>query len=123
MAAAIFTVTLLLGFAVLAALIVYEARQIKLRCDSARQESAAANFAVSEAHTTVREIRDVLKEASRLKSAKVEQSERATIPLRGAPRYVPLSQRRAQAERESQGPMRHDERVRENNARAIESAG
>ncbi len=38
-------------------------------------------------------------------------------------RYVPIAQRRAQAERESIGPATHDEKVRANNARAMERAG
>jgi hypothetical protein len=37
--------------------------------------------------------------------------------------YIPVARRRAQAERLSLGPQNHDEKVRENNTRAIESAG
>lgn len=37
--------------------------------------------------------------------------------------YIPVARRRAQAERLSLGPKNHDEKVRENNTRAIESAG
>src|SRR5277367_211943 len=36
--------------------------------------------------------------------------------------YVPVARRRAQAEYASLGPKTHDEKVRENNTRAIESA-
>lgn len=38
-------------------------------------------------------------------------------------RFVPISVRRAMAERQSLGPATHDEKVRQNNERAMEVAG
>jgi hypothetical protein len=73
------------------------------------------------------EIESVLKQASRLKTLKEQPSpfEGDKIPDKVKPtsRYVPVSTRRAQAERQSLGPATHDEKVRENNARAMETAG
>lgn len=43
-------------------------------------------------------------------------------PVRST-RYVPIARLRAMAEAQSAGPATHKEQVRENNARAIESAG
>jgi hypothetical protein len=72
-------------------------------------------------------IRSVITAASRLKSSKEQPSpfEGDKIPDKVKPtsRYVPVSTRRAQAERQSLGPATHDEKVRENNARAMETAG
>jgi len=69
------------------------------------------------------ETRSVLKEASRIKAARESVFEpRDTIPS-GSRRYVPLALRRRMAEQASAGPATHKEQVRENNARAIETAG
>lgn len=121
MAAAIFAVTLVLGFGGMAWLIRYESRRI----EKALVETVSGfdqDFEVLHGRTT--EIRDVLKEASRLKALRAESpDDRATIPARGSLRYVPIARQRAKAERQSLGPVTHQQQVRENNAKAIESAG
>ena len=69
-------------------------------------------------------IRDVLTKASQIKAQRAEPVfDRDTIQPTGPRRYTPIALRRAQAEAQSMGPQNHDERVRHNNARAIESAG
>jgi hypothetical protein len=68
------------------------------------------------------EIRKVLTEASRMKAQKVEpKPNSANISPVG--RYVPIAKRRSVEEAKSLAPATHDAKVRENNARAIESAG
>ena len=68
------------------------------------------------------DIREVLREASRIKAVRTESPFEPRDKIQPLPsgRYVPIARRRAQAERESAGPETHDERVRENNARAME---
>lgn len=80
--------------------------------------------AVQSAHLLTVETRDVLREASRIKAAKAESVfEKPPVEHLGATRrYVPLALRRRQAEIESLGPVSHADKVRENNARAMESA-
>ena len=51
----------------------------------------------------------------------VHEQERGKIPI--VPRHIPLAVRRAEAERKTALPREHDAQVRQNNARAIESAG
>jgi len=76
--------------------------------------------ALSPIETSVNDIRTVLTEASRIKHQKTEGD---TIPSMGRTAYVPIARRRAFAESASLGPVTHDAKVRENNTRAIESAG
>lgn len=85
----------------------------------------ALSEAIISLQTNTDSIRDVLTKASAIKAQKQDSVfDRDTItPTNQKPRYVSLAIRRAQAERASLGPVTHDDRVRENNARAIESAG
>lgn len=48
---------------------------------------------------------------------------RDKIPAKAPAHYVPIGRRRAQAEIASMGPVTHDAKVRENNAKAMEQAG
>lgn len=63
----------------------------------------------------------------RQKHATVPKSEvfdsRDKIPAKAPAHYVPIGRRRAQAEIASMGPVTHDAKVRENNAKAMEQAG
>jgi hypothetical protein len=74
-------------------------------------------------------IKDLEDELSTFKEAlkarsKASVFESDTIPDRpGKMAYVPVSRRRAQAEYASLGAKTHDDKVRENNVRAIENAG
>lgn len=81
--------------------------------------------ATTEIYDAVCDIRSVLTKASQIKAAKQPESifDRDTLQPTGSRRYVPITVRRAQAEAQSMGPQTHDAKVRENNARAIESAG
>lgn len=47
--------------------------------------------------------------------------DRDKIPLSESTRYVPIARRRAAAERQSLGPVTHDDKVRANNAQAMEN--
>jgi hypothetical protein len=99
-----------------------ELRQIQSDSISARLENAATRQAFVPIETGVEHIREVLTEASRLKAQKVEpKPNSANISPVG--RYVPIAKRRSVAEAESQGPVTHDAAVRENNAKAMETAG
>lgn len=78
---------------------------------------------VESMESTLEDVRDVLTEASRLKAAKSEVFDsRDKIPAKAPAHYVPIARRRAQAEIASMGPVTHDAKVRENNAKAMESA-
>lgn len=91
------------------------------------EESKATDQTIVHIASSVNLIREVLTEASRIKAARPEpqpasdkiQDDR--IPPRKA--YVPIARRRAAAEAASQTPATHDARVRENNVRAMETAG
>jgi hypothetical protein len=81
---------------------------------------------VEELEDKVESIRSVLTKASRLKAIRPEpQPASDKIQDRVSPRsaYVPIARRRAVAEAASHVAVTHDARVRENNARAIETAG
>ena len=70
-------------------------------------------------------IADVLTKASQIRTAKHESvfdGDKIQEKPAGA-RYVPIARRRAAAEAASLGPATHDDRVREANARAMETAG
>ena len=99
-----------------------ELRQIKSDSISARFENATTQVQLIPIQTGVNLIRDVLTEASRIKAQKVEPKQNsANISPVG--RYVPIAKRRSVAEAGSQGPITHDAVVRENNAKAMETAG
>ena len=67
---------------------------------------------------------ELLRQKQGTPTAKVSVFDNDKIPdSRSKPVYVPIARRRAQAEAASLGPKNHDDKVRENNARAIESAG
>lgn len=61
------------------------------------------------------------KEALERQAAKASVFDRDKLPANEATRYVPIARRRAMAERQSLGPVTHDDKVRANNARAMES--
>ena len=78
----------------------------------------------SEIADEVIKIADVLTEASRIKAAKSPTFDGDKIQEKSASlRYVPIARRRAQAEAASLGPATHNDRVRANNTRALETAG
>ena len=121
METAILSVAMILGFSVMGWIIRYEASQNRLReaqlHNSAAKHQQEHGAMLEECLILAAETRDVLREASRLKAAKSPFDEREKLP---SVRYVPVARRRAMAERESLAPVTHNEKVRENNIRAME---
>ena len=62
------------------------------------------------------------KDALKARAQKAESvfDKRDTVPSVKPQRYVPVAARRRMAEAESMGPVEHKDRVRDNNARAME---
>ena len=72
------------------------------------------------------QIAEVLKAASVINRTRQTNSVFDNDKIQEKPaslRYVPIARRRQQAEMASIGPQTHQDQVRENNARAIETAG
>lgn len=135
MEAAIFAVVIAFCISGFAAFVRWEIAKLRFVLDGlaafVRREIVKIRFelenAIAEVDTTVsenavnlEEIAGVLKEASRLKSQRVFDSD--TIPDRQPNRvpYVSVAKRRAQAEAASLGPQSHKDQVRVNNAKAME---
>jgi len=68
---------------------------------------------------SVEDIREVLSEASR-RNAVRNGEEVPAVPPKSGRKFIGVAERRRFAERASQGPIRHDERVRQNNVKAME---
>lgn len=65
------------------------------------------------------------KQALKAKASRSDSpfEQRDKMPSTAPARYMPIARRRAAAETQSQEPITHDAKVRENNARAMETAG
>jgi hypothetical protein len=103
-----------------------ELRQIHTTVELSYQGYFDMRDALVPIGSSLNHIREVLTEASRLKALKVDSPEKSdTISERTPPRsvYIPIARRRQFAESASFSPATHDAKVRENNARAIETAG
>jgi hypothetical protein len=75
-------------------------------------------------HSLEDELAD-FKQALKTRAARADSpfEQRDKIPSTAPARYVPIARRRMAAEMQSAGPATHDEQVRKNNARAMETAG
>jgi hypothetical protein len=107
-----------IGFIALGWLIRSETKRIMIET---RSNAHVAGQIAQDCWDHIESVADVLKEASRIKIARTDSvfDKGDTIPVKA--RYVPLAFRRRQAEQQSAGPATHDQKVRENNARAMET--
>jgi hypothetical protein len=128
--AAIFAVTILilLGIGAIALLVNSLRGDIKDLGEAIQRLSNLASIVGSAVETVncgLEEVRTVLVQARKINAQKADgvfdKQESAKMQPSGSLRYVPIARRRAQAERQSQGPENHQEQVRANNARVLET--
>lgn len=119
METAILAVIVIFGFVGLWLYIRDEFRRIQIALGA-----LALSPEVEEILSICQETQEVLREASRLKALREPQpkEDKDTIrrPIRPV-KYTGIAARRMAAERQSQGPQTHSEKIAQNNAKAMEA--
>lgn len=85
------------------------------------EEMETISAQVADISVRLGDVEHVLKEASRIRAQKDSPFEKDSGKIPSTKHYVPVARRRAEAEQASLGPQTHAEKVRANNARALET--